>query len=218
MSVEEAILASPSPSCIFLKWQRRAERAKTFETPTQGGSEYLLINNTHSTAARGLLPFWNPQLVEMAHMFAMKGNITSQVVTLQPYVGTGRVSRSFSSDYWVQADVCRSSGVIVLSIEEVTMDRVEMEIWGKKIHGLKRSICRILQDSRADKGCNSLEMLPWRIVMNYNRYSARWYQNWRWRRGFYEILCHVNVHLCLLPLLMEECLIFPLATASSSQI
>lgn len=124
MSVEEAILASPSPSCIFLKWQRRAERAKTFETPTQGGSEYLLINNTHSTAARGLLPFWNPQLVEMAHMFAMKGNITSQVVTLQPYVGTGRVSRSFSSDYWVKADFCRSSGVNVLSIEEVTMDKI----------------------------------------------------------------------------------------------
>lgn len=65
-------LASPSPSYTFLKWQWRAERAKTSETPTQGRSEYLLINNTHSTAVCGLLPFCNPQLVEMVNMFALK--------------------------------------------------------------------------------------------------------------------------------------------------
>lgn len=97
--MEEANLTSPSPSYTFLKWQRRAERAKTSETPTQGRPEYLLINNTHSTAVGGLLPFCNPQLVETVHTFALKD--ISYGTTLHWDVATSRVGRCFGPDWRV---------------------------------------------------------------------------------------------------------------------
>lgn len=144
--VEETSLASPSPLYTFLKWQWRAERAKTSETPTQGRSEYLLINNTHSTAVRGLLPFCNPQLVEMVHMFAL--NDISYETMLHWDVATCHVSRCFGPDWQLEADVCRRSGRVQMrwiwtqfqTLPEVFKAGAKMEVMASDLRRINSSV------------------------------------------------------------------------------